>query len=346
MRAVVFQDVGRVAVVEVPDPEIREPDDAVVRVSASAICGSDLHFYGGRAPMEPGEGIGHEAVGVVEEAGAGVSRWSPGDRVVVAFDNVCGDCWFCRHGQTSLCPDIRTFGAGPFAGDLAGAQAELLRVPRANVNLLGVPPGLDDDHALFVGDVLTTGYYGAAIAGIRSSDTVAVIGAGPVGFFCVQGALLQGAARVVALDMEPERLALAGKAGAVPVNVRERNPEMALAEMTEGRGADVVIEAVGSAEAFDSATHVVRRGGLVSVVGMYVSERAQIPLGVFWSRALDLRFAGICPIHAWWDRAMEAVVDGTIDPLPVISHRLSLEEAPLGYELFESRRAMKVVLIP
>jgi threonine dehydrogenase-like Zn-dependent dehydrogenase len=325
---------------------VEDPGDAVVRVTASAICGSDLHFYTGKAPMSPGDGIGHEGVGVVEEVGSGVRRFSPGDRVVIAFDNVCGECWFCERGQTSLCDEFRNFGAGPFGAGLGGTQADRVRVPWADTNLLAIPPGMEDERALFVGDILTTGYYGTAIAGIHPGDTVAVVGAGPVGFFAIQAAVVHGAGEVLALDMEADRLGLAEKAGATAINVKERNPETAVEKLTEGRGADVVIEAVGSVAAFDTAVHVVRRGGTVSVVGMYVSESVQIHLGVYWSRAVTLKFAGICPIHAWWDQAMQAVADGRIDPMPIISHTIPLERAAEGYELFESRRATKVVLKP
>ncbi|MCA1726637.1 MAG: alcohol dehydrogenase catalytic domain-containing protein [Actinobacteria bacterium] len=346
MRAVVYEDVRRVRVAEIPDPAIEHPGDAVVRVTASAICGSDLHFYHGKAPLSPGDGIGHEGVGVVEAVGPDVDRFQPGDRVVIAFDIVCGDCWFCRRGQTALCEDFRNLGGGPFGGNLGGTQAELVRVPFADVNLLAIPEGMDDDRALFVGDILTTGYYGTAIAGIGREDTVAVIGAGPVGFFCVQAANLHGAERVLALDMQADRLALAEKVGAQGINVNEQHPQTAVDELTEGRGADVVIEAVGNPQAYETATRTVRRGGTVSVVGMYVTERAEIPLGVYWTRALRIVFAGICPIHAWWDRAMEAVEAGRIDPLPIISHVLPLSDAARGYELFDSRQATKVVLKP
>jgi threonine dehydrogenase-like Zn-dependent dehydrogenase len=346
MRAVVYQDVRRVTVGDVPDPIIQDPHDALIRITKAAICGSDLHFYTGKAPLSPGDTIGHEAVGVVEEVGPEVERFRPGDRVVLAFDVVCGHCWYCRQGQTSLCEDFRNLGAGPFGGGLGGAQAERIRMPYADVNLLGIPDEMDDEHALFVGDILTTGYYGTAIAGIQPLDTVAVVGAGPVGFFCVQAAFLHGAKQVLALDMEPDRLALAEQVGAVPVNVKERNPQMASSDLTEGRGPDVVIEAVGTVPAFETAVEIVRRGGTVSVVGMFVVESTEIALGVYWSRALRIQFAGICPIHAWWDRAMAAVQAERIDPLPIISHRLPLSEAPEGYELFESRRATKVVLTP
>jgi threonine dehydrogenase-like Zn-dependent dehydrogenase len=346
VKAVVYEDVGRVRVEEVAEPALEHPADAIVRVTAAGICGTDLHFVAGKAPLTPGDTIGHEGVGVVHEVGDEVERFRPGDRVVMAFDIVCGACWFCQRGQTSLCREFRNLGAGPFGGGLGGAQAELVRVPYADTNLMAVPEGMEDERALFVGDILTTGFYGAAVAGIEPGDTVAVVGAGPVGFFCVQSARLHGAGQVLALDMEPDRLALAEKMGAVPIDVRERNPHMAVSEMTEGRGADVVIEAVGSESAFDTASRAVRSGGTICVVGMFVTESYPLPLGVYWARALRLQFAGICPVHAWWERAIEAVSDGLIDPLPVISHRLPLAEAVRGYELFESRRATKVVLKP
>ncbi|HJP66124.1 MAG TPA: zinc-binding dehydrogenase, partial [Actinomycetota bacterium] len=229
---------------------------------------------------------------------------------------------------------------------LGGGQAERVRVPDADWNLLSVPEELTDEQALFLGDILTTGYYGAAIASIRPSDTVAVVGAGPVGFFAIQAARARGAERVVALDLESDRLKLAEHVGAVPLNVTERNPQMALSEMTGGRGADVVIEAVGSVPAFETAVEVVRRGGTVSVVGVYSIEQVEVPLGVYWARGLRLHFSGLCPVHAWWDEAMEAVRGGLIDPIPIISHRLPLAEAATGYELFAARKATKVVLEP
>ena len=205
---------------------------------------------------------------------------------------------------------------------------------------------MEDERALFVGDILTTGVYGAAIAGIRPGDTVAVVGAGPVGFFAAQSARLHEPERVFVLDMQDDRLAIAEEMGLSTINVRERNAQAALDEVTEGRGADVVIEAVGSPSAFETAVDVVRRGGTICVLGMYVSETVELQLGIAWSRGLRLLFAGVCPIHAWWEEAMRAVVDGAIDPLPIISHTLPLEEAPVGYELFDRRDATKVLLKP
>jgi 2-desacetyl-2-hydroxyethyl bacteriochlorophyllide A dehydrogenase len=346
MKAVVYEDVRKIRIDDVDEPKIEEPGDAVIRITTAAICGSDLHFYSGKAPLLPGDPLGHEAVGVVEQVGENVSSVRAQDRVVVAFDIVCGECWFCQRGQQSLCQDFRNLGAGTFGGNLGGAQAEWLRVPNANHNLMKIPQGMEDERALFVGDILTTGYYGAAIAGIREGDTVAVIGAGPVGFFAAQAARLHRPAQVAVVDMQPDRLSLLENMGFTAVNVKERNPHTALGEMTEGRGADVVIEAVGSVQAFETALEAVRSGGTVCVVGMYVSETIEFQLGVAWSRMLRFVFGGICPIHNWWEEAMGAVAAGKIDPLPIISHTLPLDEAPKGYELFESREATKVLLKP
>ncbi|MGH2685690.1 MAG: alcohol dehydrogenase catalytic domain-containing protein, partial [Actinomycetota bacterium] len=261
MRAVVFEDIGKVRVDDVDEPGLEADTDAVVRITTAAICGSDLHWYHGKAPMLPGEQLGHEGVGIVEEAGSAVTRFSPGDRVVVAFNLICGECWFCRKGQTSLCEEFANLGAGMAGDSPGGTHAEKVRIPRADLNLLPVPEGMDDERAVFVGDILTTGYYGAGIAGIQPGDTVAVIGAGPVGFFAAQAAREHDPADVLVLDMQADRLALAEKVGATPIDVSGRNAQMAVSDRTEGRGADVVIEAVGAVPAFDSALEVVRRGG-------------------------------------------------------------------------------------
>lgn len=346
MRAVLFKSEGAVQVGEVPDPTILAPGDAIVRVTRSAICGSDLHFFHLKAPVEPGDVMGHEGVGVIEAVGDGVTSIHPGDRVVVSFHACCGTCWFCRQGETALCEKGRIFGAGLFGGRLAGTQAELVRVPYADVNLLVLPETIDDDRAIFLGDVATTAVYAASLAAARPGETAAVVGLGPVGSLCIQALFAAGAERVVALDRDPARLALASAAGAVTVHVDERNPEMALAALTEDRGADVVIEAVGHPEAFASALDVVRRGGRIIVAGMYAGEVTDLQLGVWWARALDVRFTGLCPVHSWWERAAALLADGSIDPMPLISHRLPMEEAQAGYAAFDRREATKVLLAP
>ena len=346
MRGVVFDGVGRVRVTDLPDPEITAPGDAIVRVTRTAICGSDLHLLHGKAPMEPGEPLGHEAVGVVEVVGGAVERTRVGDRVAVAFNVACGQCWFCGHGQSALCDDDAIFGYGIFGGALPGAQAQQLRVPNADINLLRLPDAVDDEAGVFVGDVLTTGFYGASLAEAERDDVVAVLGCGPVGFCTLQGLRALGATTIYALDREPGRLALAAAAGAIPVHVDERNPVTALAEATDGRGADVVIDAVGHPSAFEGAIDAVRRGGTVVVLGVYSSETTQMQLGAYWSRALTVRFAGLTPVLAWWERATAALERGEVDPTPLISHRLPLEDAAEGYELFDRHEATKVVLEP
>jgi threonine dehydrogenase-like Zn-dependent dehydrogenase len=346
VKAVVFEEVGKVRVDDLPDPQIEEPTDAIVEISTAAICGSDLHMLHGKTPLLEGDQIGHEGMGVVREVGPEVNRFKPGDRVVIAFDIVDGTCWFCRRGQTALCENFRNLGAGIFGGSLGGTQAEAVRVPVADYNLLTVPEGMDDERAVFVGDILTTGVYAAGIAGIEAGDTVAVVGAGPVGFFSAQAARLHDPAQVLVLDMQPDRLALVEKAGATPINVKERNAQTAVADLTDGRGADVVIDAVGHLSAFESALDVVRRGGTACIVGQYTTESLDFQLGLVYTRGLRIVMSGICHIHAWWEQAMQAVVDGTIDPLPLISHTLPLGEAVEGYRLFDQREATKVILKP
>ena len=346
MRAAVFRAPGIVDVVERDEPEIVDATDAIVRVRRAGICGSDLHFFHGKAPMDAGTTMGHEAVGTVDRIGSGVRSFAAGDRVVTSFHIACGACWFCRVGRSGLCEEHRILGGGPFGGDLDGTQAELVRVPVADVNLRAVPGTVDDERALFVGDVLTTGVYTVSIADPAPDETVAVIGAGPVGY-CVAAALRSaGVDRVYAIDVEPARLELVETTGAEPVDPRAVNPEMALARATDGRGADVVVDAVGVPEVFATSLELVRRGGRVVVVGMYTSEVVELQLGVAWIRGVRLLFAGETPIHAWWGQTMDAVADGRLDPAPLVSHRLPLTDAPGGYAAFDAHEATKVVLDP
>ena len=346
MRAVVFAEPGRVEVTDVPDPVIREPTDALVRVTRSAICGSDLHFLHAKTPTAPGEVLGHEAVGVVEAVGEAVTSVRSGDRVVVSFAVACGRCWFCARGQTNLCEHAAIFGAGPFGGSLAGTQAEIARVPWADVNLLPVPESVDDERAVFVGDVLTTGYHAASLATTGPDDVVAVVGAGPVGWCAALSLRALGVERVFLLDRDPARLALASAAGATPVHVGDRSAESALAEATGDRGADAAIDAVGAVDAYVSASTIVRRGGRVVVAGVYAGETVELQLGVAWARAIDLRFTGVCPVHARWREVMQLIAAGGLDPLPFVSDRLRLDDAAEGYRRFAAREATKVLIEP
>jgi threonine dehydrogenase-like Zn-dependent dehydrogenase len=342
---VVFESVGTVRLADVPDPVLEDPGDAIVEVDLSAVCGSDLHLYHGRMPLERGEPIGHEAAGRIREVGAAVERFRKGDRVVVAFSAVCGRCWYCIHGEPSLCGKLRNFGFGRFGGGLGGAQAELLRVPDADINLLAIPAGVGDEAALMVGDVLTTGYYGASVGRIEPGETVAVVGAGPVGFFCILAARLLGAGLVLALDPLEERRDLARAGGAVPMTTGD-GAVGEVRDRTGGRGADLAIEAVGTLAGFETARSVVRRGGRIVLLGVHGNERLEVPLGSYWLRRLTLVFAGVCPVQAYWERTMRAVRAGAMDPAPLVSHRMPLDRASEAYELFDRRLATKILLTP
>jgi 2-desacetyl-2-hydroxyethyl bacteriochlorophyllide A dehydrogenase len=346
VRAVVFRGEGVVEVAEAPEPVLEHDGDAIVRVRVTGICGTDLHILHGDIPMDPGTTLGHEAAGVVESVGAGVRAVAAGDRVVAAFQIACGTCWFCRAGQTGLCENHRMLGGGPFGGDLHGAQAGYVRIPVADVNLLRIPDNVDDEAAVFVGDVLTTGVYAASLAHASPDDVVAVIGAGPVGACVTRALLADGARHVVVLDRDPTRLDAIAAVGAATVDVGATNPEMALARMTDGRGADVVIDAVGATDAYETTLEIVRRGGRIVIVGAYSSQRVELQLGVAWIRGISLAFAGETPVQALWGPTMERVAAGALDPTPLISHRLPIASAPEAYDLFERRLAAKVVLDP
>src|SRR6267378_2711554 len=241
MRAVTFQAPGEVRLSEVPEPEISDSRDAIVRVEASGICGSDLHIYHGRVKIEPGFTIGHEYVGTVLESGEDVSAVSPGDRVLGCFQTACGRCFFCRRGWFHKCDHSRTFGHGATLGSLAGTQAERALVPNADLVLRRLPQGMDDDVALFAGDVMGTAYHAIVESGLRPGEVAAVLGLGPVGLCAVQAARAAGAAHVLAVDSVPARLEMARSFGAQPVHLSEDDPRSAAQDASEGRGVDVCI---------------------------------------------------------------------------------------------------------
>src|SRR3954470_9914631 len=234
MHAVAFQAPYEVAVVEKPDPELQAPDDAIVRIRATGVCGSDLHIFHGRVQIEPGFTIGHEYVGEVVAAGDGVTGVAVGDRVLGCFQVACGTCWFCRRGHFHKCDGSRTFGHGATLGALQGTQAELALVPHANLTLRRVPEGLSDEVALFAGDVMGTAYH--ATQAVRPGDSVAVLGLGPVGLSAVQTALVAGAAHVVAVDSVEARLEVARQFGATAVHLTEQSPRDEVRALTRGGG--------------------------------------------------------------------------------------------------------------
>lgn len=335
---------GTVRLDEVPDPKILDAGDAIVRVSRTAICGSDLHVLHGKTPgMREGGVIGHEFVGTVTDGPDDVV----GRRVLGSFLIACGSCDFCKSRQFNFCRNRRALGLGALTGDLDGAQAELVRVPNAALNLKELPDGLDDEHALFAGDILATGFYAASIAQIGEDDVVAIFGAGPVGLFTGLAARRLGPEKVLLLDTDPQRVEFAREVyGFEALDTSEMAPEAVVAGATEGRMATVAIDAVGVVPAVKSAMKVVRDGGRIAVVGVYGAERYEIPMGVAWIRGIDLRFSGMANVQATWDEALSAIAAKELDPTRAITHRMSLNDVVEGYELFESRAAMKVVLEP
>jgi 2-desacetyl-2-hydroxyethyl bacteriochlorophyllide A dehydrogenase len=349
VRAVTFQAPGEVRVEERPDPELIASDDAVVRVEATGICGSDLHIYHGRVAIEPGFVIGHEYVGTVVAAGDGVSEIGVGDRVLGTYGTACGGCFHCRRGEYHKCDSGRVFGHGATLGSLQGTQAEQALVPNANLTLRRVPEGLSDDVALFAGDVAGTAYH--AICGdaakpdpLEPGASVAVLGLGPVGLCAAQVAKASGASLVVAVDSVDERLRMAESLGAMPVHLTEEDPRARVKELTGGRGVDLSVDAVGHPDALDLACRLARKAGTVSVTGVYV-ERAEVHMGVVWIKALNWR-TGHANVIGHLDRVLAMLSSGVLDPSPLVTHHMSLDEAPEAYGIYDRREALKIVLRP
>ena len=345
MKAVIFQDVGDFRVREVPAPTISRPDEALVRITLSAICGSDLHIFHGRTPVDQGAVLGHEFVGVIEAVGASVSRFQVGDRVVSSFFTACGVCPLCRRGWFAQCREKRTFGHGEYFGALSGGQAEYCVVPHADRTLEPIPEAVSDEQAVFVGDVLATAYFGAERAEIQPGDTVAVIGAGPVGLLSIMTAQLFGPARVFAVDMVADRLRLAEQLGAIPIDAGETHAVSAIQEATGDIGADASIECVGVMPSVETAIECVRGGGTISMVGVPAEVNAEFPYLQAWMRDLTFR-AGWCNVQAYMRRLLDLIAAGRLHPEHVISHRMKLGEAEEAYRLFNERKATKVVLTP
>ena len=344
MRAVTFQAPGEVRVDEVQAPELSAPDEAIVRVEASGVCGSDLHIYHGRVAMEQGFVLGHEYVGTVTEAGDEVSRVRPGDRVLGTYCTACGKCFFCSRGDFHKCDHGRVFGHGATLGSLPGAQAELLAVPNADLTLRRVPRGMSDDVALFAGDVMGTGFHAIAETGVGAGESVAVLGLGPVGLCAVQAALAAGAERVIAVDTVEQRLELARSLGAEPVHLTEEDPRGAVKAATEGRGVDATVDAVGHPDALELACRLTRKAGTVSATGVY-AERMDVHMGIIWIKALTLK-TGHANVIKHLDSVIAQLESGALDPSPLVTHHMSLDEAPQAYDVYDRREALKIVLRP
>ena len=344
MRAVTFQAPGEVLVQDVREPQLVDPADAIVRIDASGVCGSDLHIYHGRVKIEPGFTIGHEYVGTVIAAGENVREVGVGDRVLGCFQSACGRCFFCRRGWFHKCEDSRTFGHGAALGSLPGTQAEQALVPNADLVLRRVPQGMSDDVALFAGDVMGTGYHAVVESGLRPGDVAAVLGLGPVGLCAVQAALAVGAAQVIAVDSVSERLAMAESFGARPVHLTDDDPRAAAREASEGRGVDVCIDAVCDPRALELALRLTRKCGTVQAIGVY-AERCEVHMGLLWIKALRL-CSGHANVIGHVDSVLALMSAGRLDPSPLVTHHMSLEQAPEAYALYDRREALKIVLNP
>lgn len=390
MRALCWHGKSDVRWETVPDPKLQGPGDAIVKVTACAICGSDLHLYDGYMPgMEKGDVLGHETMGEVVEVGADVKNLKAGDRVVIPFNISCGDCFFCRKGMWSLCdrsnPNAADaakimghspaglFGYSHLLGGFAGGQAEYIRVPYADVGPIKVPQGLPDEQVLFLSDIFPTGYMAAENADIEPGDTVAVWGCGPVGQFAIQSAWMLGAGRVIAIDTVPERLAMAELNGkAEVIDFSKTNVYDCLQDLTKGRGPDRCIDAVG-AEAHGmgavgsmldkvkaaaylatdrpsvlrEAIYCCRKGGTVSVPGVYIGFVDKIPFGAFMNKGLTMK-TGQTHTHRYLAPLLEKIERGEIDPSFVITHLATLEQGPELYKTFRDKSdgCVKVVMKP
>ncbi|HYO16511.1 MAG TPA: zinc-dependent alcohol dehydrogenase [Thermoanaerobaculia bacterium] len=390
MRAVCWNGKNDIRVETVPDPEILNPRDAIVRVTSAAICGSDLHLYDGYIPtMQKGDILGHEFMGEVVEVGPAVKNLSVGDRVVVPFNIACGQCFFCQRELWSLCDNSNPntwiaekmmghspaglYGYSHMTGGYAGGQAEYVRVPFADVNPLKVPDGMPDEQVLFLGDIFPTGYMAAENCDIRQGDTVAVWGCGPVAQFAIQSAWMLGAERVIAIDSVPERLLLAQTWGRAEVIDSDQVDSVldTLNEMTGGMGPDCCIDAVGmeahghSVDAlYDKAKQTLRmetdrphalreaimacrKGGTVSIPGVYGGFIDKVPMGAAFNKGLTLKM-GQTHVHRYMRPLLERIQNGDVDPTRVITHRLPLDEAPQAYRTFRDKEdnCIKVVLRP
>ena len=387
MHALTYHGTRDVRVETVPDPVLQDSDDIILRVTATAICGSDLHLYRGKMPgMEDGDILGHEFMGVVEDAGPDVVRIRRGDRVVVPFVIACGTCFFCLLSEYASCqntnpgtgaalnrkritPPAALFGYSALYGGIAGGQAEYVRVPKANVGPLAIPEGLADEQVLFLSDILPTGYQAAINAGVKAGSTVAIFGAGPVGQMSAACCRMLGADRIFMVDHHPYRLEFARAAyGVHPIDFDEHDdPAEQIVQATGGRGVDASIEAVGF-EAKGSTTETVltaiklegssghalrqciaatRRGGVVSIPGVYAGFIHAFLIGDAFDKGLSFRM-GQTHVQRYMPELLEMIQEGRLAPEAIITHRLPLAEAARGYEVFDEKRedCRKVVLTP
>lgn len=385
MRALTWHGTGDIRCEEVDDPIIQDERDAIIKVTSCAICGSDLHLYGGFVPgMHAGDIMGHETMGEVVELGKGNSKLKVGDRIVVPFTISCGECRMCRSGLFSLCeqsnpnasmqaeqigfPTAGLFGYSELYGRFPGGQAQYLRVPFADVGSVVVPDDLSDEQVLFLSDIFPTGYMAAENCDIRTGQSIAVFGCGPVGLFAIKSAFLMGAEKVIAIDNIPERLALARQAGAEVLDYTSEDLQLQILELTDGKGPDAVIEAVGMEShgtgglienlqssltvaersyALNQAIRACRPGGVVSIPGVFVGMAVPTALGAVVAKGLTLK-TGQTHVQRYLEPLLQLIIDGKIDPSFLITHRIGLEDGPEAYKKFRDKQdgCIKVVIKP
>ncbi len=334
MKGLVCHKGGRLELMERPAPKIIEPGDAVVRVTLSTICTSDLHIMRGAVPRaEPETILGHEFVGIVEETGAGVVSLKPGDRVAANCITFCGECWFCRKGYINNCEK----GGWELGCRIDGCQAEYCRVPFAEQGLTKIPEGVTDEAALFVGDILSSGYFGAELCEIKPGDTVAVIGAGPVGLCAMECARLFGAARIIGLEPDPFRRRVAKERGLADfmIDPLEEDAEKTVLSLTKERGADGVIEAAGSSESFETAWRIARPNSVVALVAMY-EEDPVLPLPRMYGKNLVFKTGGVDAVHC--GTLLELIAAGRISTDFLITHKAPLNRILEGYAVFGAKK--------
>ncbi len=394
MKALTWQGKRKVRVDEVPDPMLEEPTDAIIKITSTAICGSDLHLYEVLGPfLTPGDILGHEPMGIVEEVGAEVTHIAPGDRVVVPFNISCGHCWMCRRKLFAQCETTQVrsqgkgaalFGYTALYGSVPGGQAEYLRVPQAQFGPIKVPDGPPDSRFLYLSDVIPTAWQAVSYADVPRGGSVAVLGLGPIGQMCVRIARHLGAERIIGVDLVPERLAMARRHGAELLDMNDVDDvAAALIDLVDGRGPDAVIDAVGMEahgapgagaaqavvgllpdalakpltdrfaidrlDALHTAIKAVRRGGTVSLSGVYGGEMDPMPMMEMFDRGVQLRM-GQAHVKRWIDDIMPLLLDDA-DPLgagDLATHVMPLAQAPHGYEIFQTKQddCIKVILQP
>jgi threonine dehydrogenase-like Zn-dependent dehydrogenase len=348
MKAITFTGVESVSYEEIADPKILEEGDAIVKVSACAICGSDLHvFHGRETGIDVHAAMGHEFSGTIVETGKSVCNFKVGDRVMSPFTTSCGQCFYCLRGLTCRCVKSQLFGWVENGKGLHGGQAEYVRVPLADQTLMRIPEGLSFETAVLLGDIIPTGFFSARQAGIKPGDVVAVVGCGPVGLMAILGAFHYGAAQVFAFDRVGGRLQAATHFGAQPIHSEHIDERELLLQVTEGRGPDVILEAVGSASSVKLAFDLVRPGGTVSAVGVCTEKTFPFSPVQAYDKNLTWR-SGRCPARAMMPELLPVVQNDEQKFLSIITHRLPLADGPAAYSSFASRSEgmLKVMLRP